>query len=96
MKGNGSGRWNYAFLGQRRICWQWVKHSWLYSDLLQELKGEHFVSFGLSAEGTLIFVSIVPHCVLVNRSVGEQRKADALNCPTEWIFLRGGDSYHFA
>ena len=34
--------------------WQWVKHGWLYSDLLQVLKGQH-----LSALGSQ---STVPHC----------------------------------
>ena len=38
MKVNGPGR---SELGQGRHFWQWVKHTWLYSDRLQALKGEH-------------------------------------------------------
>ena len=62
MKVNGPGR---SKLGQKRNSWQWAKHAWLYSDLLQALKGEHFVSSGFStAEGTLISVPAVRHCGL--------------------------------
>ena len=28
------------------IVQQWVKHTWLYSDLLQALKGEHWLALG--------------------------------------------------
>ena len=28
------------------IVQQWVKHTWLYSDLLQALKGEHWSALG--------------------------------------------------
>ena len=39
MKVNGLGRWK---LEQGGNSWQWAKHAWLYSDLLQALiKGEH-------------------------------------------------------
>ena len=38
MSVNGARR---SKLEQGRHSWQWVKHAWLYSDLLQALQGEH-------------------------------------------------------
>ena len=38
MKVNGPGRQK---LEQGSNSWQWAEHVWLYSDLLQALKGEH-------------------------------------------------------
>ena len=43
MTVNGPGR---KKLGQGRHPWQWPKHAWLYSDLLQAFKGEHFSALG--------------------------------------------------
>ena len=38
MMVDGPGRSKF---GHGRNCWQWVKHAWLYFDLLQALKGDH-------------------------------------------------------
>ena len=51
-------RWQ---LVQGRNSWQKVKHSWLYSDLLQALKGEP-LSSGFSTDGSLISAPAIPHC----------------------------------
>ena len=42
MKVNELGR----YLEQGRNSWQWAKHAWLYSDLLQALNGEHLSALG--------------------------------------------------
>ena len=39
----GPGR---SKLGQGILFWQWAKHAWLYSDLLQALKGEQLSALG--------------------------------------------------
>ena len=41
MKVNGRGRLKLA---EGRNPWQWVKHAWLYSDVPQALKQEHFLA----------------------------------------------------
>ena len=41
MKVNGWGRLKLA---EGRNPWQWVKHAWLYSDILQALKREFFLA----------------------------------------------------
>ena len=43
MMVTGSGR---SILEQGRKFWQWVEHTWLYSDLFQALKGEHLSALG--------------------------------------------------
>ena len=48
-------------LVQGRNPWQLVKHAWLYSDLLQALKGEPSSSW-FSTIGSVISVSALPHC----------------------------------
>ena len=48
-------------LGDGRNSWQWAKHVWLQSGLLQALKVEH-VSSGLSTEGKLNFCVINTPC----------------------------------
>ena len=44
---------------------------WLYSDLLQAVKGEYFVSFRFSTEEALTSASTVPHC---GRKAGEDER----------------------
>ena len=44
-------------LGQGRNSWQWAKHAWLYSDLLQVLEGGTFVRSRFSTEGTYVSAS---------------------------------------
>ena len=46
---------------QGRNSWQKAQHVWLYTDLLQALKGERF-STVFSPDGTLISASAAPHC----------------------------------
>ena len=36
---------------RRRKAWQWVKHAWLYSELLQALKGEHLSAVASQQRG---------------------------------------------
>ena len=48
MKLNGPGRWKVE--PGRNIGWK-AKHAWLYSDLLQALKGEHFMALGSQRKG---------------------------------------------
>ena len=43
MKVNGLGRLK---IGQIRNSWQWVKHAWVYSDLLQVLQKEYLSVLG--------------------------------------------------
>ena len=50
MKMNGPAM---SKLGQGRTSWQWKKHEWLYSDLLETLKG--FVSSRFPVEGDFNF-----------------------------------------
>ena len=62
---NGPGT---SELGRKRISWQWEKHAWLYSDLLQALNGERLTAVGFQQERvrqgvgwTLISASVVPY-----------------------------------
>ena len=64
-KVNGPGT---SELGRRRISWQWEKHAWLYSDLLQGLNGERLTAVGFQQERarqgvgwTFMSASVVPH-----------------------------------
>ena len=54
---------------QGRNAWQWVYHVWLYTDLLQAIKGECLSSV-FSPDGTLISASTAPQC----RDKGIRRK----------------------
>ena len=47
MKVNG---WGSLKLAEGRNPWQWVKHAWLYSDVLQALKRDFFFSSGFSTD----------------------------------------------
>ena len=44
-----------------RNPWQYAQHVWLYTDLLQALKGEPLSSV-FSTDATLISASVAPHC----------------------------------
>ena len=48
MKLNGPGIYK---LEQGGKCWQWVKHAWIYSDLLQDFKGDNLTAPRASVKG---------------------------------------------
>ena len=49
-------------LRQGRNSWLRAKHSWLYSDQLQALKGEHLPALSSELRETLISATTVSHC----------------------------------
>jgi len=40
------GAWTKKAQNRTRNFWQWLEHAWLYSELLQALKGEHWSALG--------------------------------------------------
>ena len=54
----------FSKLGQGRNSLQSAKHAWLYSDILQVLKGEilNISALDSQTERILISASAVPHC----------------------------------
>ena len=57
---------------QERHPWQQAQQVWLYTDLLQALKGEHLNSV-FSPDGTLISASAARHCS-GKKKAGEEEK----------------------
>ena len=60
--GKNAGEWTGRVQNkQGRNPWQYAQHVWLYTDLLQALKGERLSSVS-SPDGTLISASAAAHC----------------------------------
>ena len=50
-KKHGADGLQRSKLRQGRNVWQWVKHAWLYSDLLRDLQGEHLSALASQQKG---------------------------------------------
>ena len=45
---------------KKKKSWQSAKHAWLFSGLLQTLKGELLIALGFQKRG--FYVTVVPYC----------------------------------